>query len=101
MKAAVVTIQGLLSVIAVFLGLIWHKMPGKENLPVLEGEMKQAYKTKGLSEKLSERRLDLGELSVSGDVGITDAVEVKHSGPLEVKVTNPSSDALPVKIERN
>lgn len=121
MRIFAVTVPTLLACIVVLLGMIWKKMPGKENLPALKGEYSDVLKMKparkDLMEAVRNREINLPDVSVSGTVDIGNRVsveatwpipvEVKNTNPMDVEVKNSrpidveiNQDAVPVKVVR-
>ena len=103
MKIIAALIPILLSIIAVLLGLIWHKMPGKENMPALDGEYRKFYTSKGSSQAeqaLKDRVLRLGPVDVGGRVSIDDTSPVRVSLDRDVKMDSDSTFKVEIRNDR-
>ena len=123
MRIFATIVSTLLAAIVALLGMIWHKMPGKENLPALRGERAAIMATKparpDLYKLVEARELYFGDVSVTGEVTIGNTVtvdaegnfpvEIQSRGPLEVEVKNstpmevkiPDGDIIDVKIQND
>lgn len=102
MKLAIFTTQALLAIIAVLLGMIWHKMPGKENLPALNGEEIVARKGSPENRKsVRERTLVMPIVSVDGTVEVDNTVQVDFESISALDVNIVNTNSVPVEIKNH